>query len=309
MDHIREIDTGLLDWDKLRIFLAVADAGSFTHAGEKLNLSQSSVSRQISALEKSLGVALFQRHARGLILTEQGEMLNRTAREMFTKLSFTAAKIRDLRERPWGPLRVTTTVALGSIWLTPRMRVFLERYPEIDMSLVLSDDELDLSMREADVAIRVRPPTQPNLVQKHLMRVHYRIYASPEYLKRHGVPTRASDLDRHRLIIYGEDATPPVSNLNWLLELGDGSAERRPALRVNNIYGIFRAVRSGLGLGALPDYMASDAQNLIQVLPELEGPGFDTYFVYPEELRNSKRIGVFRDYLVDRIREDSLSSR
>lgn len=306
MERARDLDTGIMDWDKLRIFHAVAEAGSFTHAGELLNLSQSAVSRQIGALEESLGVPLFHRHARGLILTEQGELLNRTAREMFTRLSFTAARIMDTRERPWGPLRITATVAFGSIWLTRRLKEFIEQYPDIDVSLVLSDDELDISMRQADVAIRVRPPTQPDLIQRQLMEVHYRIYASPQYIKEHGLPRSAEELDQHRLIVYGEDAAPPVENLNWLLDIGAGEKPRRPVLTVNNIYGIYRAVRSGIGIGALPDYMASHAEDLVQVMPELQGPGFNTYFVYPEELRNSKRIGVFRDFLVNRIRQDQL---
>lgn len=307
MDRARDTEFGgVLDWDKLRIFHAVAEAGSFTHAGETLNLSQSAVSRQISALEDSLGVSLFHRHARGLILTEQGELLDRTTREMFSKLAFTTARIMDTRERPWGPLRITTTVAYGSIWLTRRLKEFIEEYPEIDVSLVLSDDELDISMRQADVAIRVRPPTQPDLIQRQLMQVHYRIYASPQYIKTHGLPRTVEELDQHRLVIYGEDAAPPVANLNWLLEVGAGEKPRRPVLKVNNIYGIYRAVRSGIGIGALPDYMTSHAEDLVQVLPELEGPGFNTYFVYPEELRNSKRIGVFRDFLVNRIRQDQI---
>ena len=307
MDRARDTEFGgVLDWDKLRIFHAVAEAGSFTHAGETLNLSQSAVSRQISALEDSLGVSLFHRHARGLILTEQGELLDRTTREMFSKLAFTTARIMDTRERPWGPLRITTTVAYGSIWLTRRLKEFIEEYPEIDVSLVLSDDELDISMRQADVAIRVRPPTQPDLIQRQLMQVHYRIYASPQYIKTHGLPRTVEELDQHRLVIYGEDAAPPVANLNWLLEVGVGEKPRRPVLKVNNIYGIYRAVRSGIGIGALPDYMTSHAEDLVQVLPELEGPGFNTYFVYPEELRNSKRIGVFRDFLVNRIRQDQI---
>lgn len=307
MDRARDTEFGgVLDWDKLRIFHAVAEAGSFTHAGESLNLSQSAVSRQISALEDSLGVSLFHRHARGLILTEQGELLDRTTREMFSKLAFTTARIMDTRERPWGPLRITTTVAYGSIWLTRRLKEFIEEYPEIDVSLVLSDDELDISMRQADVAIRVRPPTQPDLIQRQLMQVHYRIYASPQYIKTHGLPRTVEELDQHRLVIYGEDAAPPVANLNWLLEVGVGEKPRRPVLKVNNIYGIYRAVRSGIGIGALPDYMTGHAEDLVQVLPELEGPGFNTYFVYPEELRNSKRIGVFRDFLVNRIRQDQL---
>lgn len=306
MDRLRDPETGVLDWDKLRIFHAVAEAGSFTHAGELLNLSQSAVSRQIGALEDNLGVALFHRHARGLILTEQGELLDRTTREMVSKLAFTTAQIRDSRERPQGELRITTTTGLGSIWLTPRIKDFLESYPDIDVSLVLSDDELDISMRQADVAIRLRPPTQPDLVQRQLMEVHYRVYASPSYIKRYGLPRSPEDLDNHRLIIYGKDAITPVDNLNWLMEAGQTGDKRRPALTVNNIYGIYRAVRSGIGIGALPDYMTSHAEDLVQVLPELAGPSFNTYFVYPEELRNSKRVGVFRDFLLNRIRADRL---
>ena len=177
-----------MDWDKLRVFHAVAEAGSFTHAGENLNLSQSAVSRQISALEESVKVPLFHRHARGLILTEQGELLYRTAHDVFAKLSMAEARIRESKERPSGPLKVTTTVAFGSTWLTPRINEFLERYPEIELSLVLNDEELDLAMREADVAIRMQPPRQADLVQRQLMTLRYHVFASPEYIKQYGMP-------------------------------------------------------------------------------------------------------------------------
>jgi len=304
MKRTRHQKPGILDWDKLRIFHMVAQAGSFTRAGDTLNLSQSAISRQIGALESSLGVSLFHRHARGLMLTEQGELLDRTTREMFTKLSFTTARIMDTRERPWGPLRITATVGFGSIWLARRIKDFLEDYPDIDVSLVFSDDELDISMRQADVAIRVRPPSQPDLIQRHLMDFTYHMYAAPQYIEEHGLPRTPEELDDHRLVIYGKDASPPVENLNWLLDIGANKKIRRPILKVNNIYGIYRAVRSGIGIGALPNYMAGHAEDLVRVLPEVEGPGFSTYFVYPGELRNSKRIGVFRDFLVNRIRQD-----
>ncbi len=293
-----------MDWDKLRIFHAVAEAGSFTHAGETLNLSQSAVSRQIGALENSLGVPLFHRHARGLLLTEQGEIMHRTAREMLARLSMTVAQISDSRESPKGPLMVTTTVAFGSVWLTSRMKRFLELYPEIDVSLVLADSELDLSMREADVAIRMTPPRQPDLIQRHLMTLRYHIYATPEYLKEYGIPKRAEDLDDHRIIVYGDVASAPITNLNWLLEAGvEDGGKRRAVLKVNSTYGIFRAVQSGLGIAALPDYMSRESHNLVEVLPELRGPIVDAFFVYPEELRHSKRIAVFRDFLVHNIAE------
>ena len=293
-----------MDWDKLRIFHAVAEAGSFTHAGETLNLSQSAVSRQIGTLENGLGVALFHRHARGLILTEQGELLFKTTKEVSHKLVMTEAMLGESKERPRGPMKITTTVAFGSIWLTPRMKEFIELYPDISVSLVLDEGERDLSMRQADVAIRMAPPRQPDLIQRHLMTMHFHVYAAPEYLKIHGMPEKPEELADHMLIVYGDDMEPPVANVNWLLEIGRKPNNRdRSLLKVNNIYGIYRAVQSGVGIAALPDYAIRQASQLVRILPELEGPSYDAYFVYPEELRHSKRITVFRDYLIRKIAE------
>lgn len=295
-----------MDWDKLRIFHAVAEAGSFTHAGEVLNLSQSAVSRQIGALEESLNVTLFHRHARGLILTEQGELLYRTAHEVFSKLAMAEAQLTESKDRPKGQLKVTATVALGSTWLTPRMGEFLELYPDIAVDLVLDDRELDLSMREADVAIRMAPPRQPELVQRHLLTVHMHVYASPTYIKRHGMPKSAEDLENHKIIVYGDDPRPPVPGINWLLGVGAKKGQpRRPTLAVNNVYAIMRAAQSGLGLAGLPEFMVQEASNLVQVLPDLEGPRIDAYFVYPEELRSSKRIQVFRDFLLRKVADSA----
>jgi len=294
-----------MDWDKLRVFHAVAEAGSFTHAGEVLKLSQSAVSRQISGLEDSLNTTLFHRHARGLILTEQGELLNQTVKEVFGKLAMTEAMLTESKERPKGPLKVTTTVAFGSTWLTPRIREFLDLYPEIEMTLILDDGELDLSMRQADIAIRMAPPRQPDLIQRQLMRVHVHLFAAQSYIEEHGTPQGPEDLENHRVIIFGEDAPRlPSSSVNWLLELTrTHNRVPRSVLRVNNIYGIFRAVKSGIGIASLPDYMAREDKELTRVIPTLEGPGIDAYFVYPEVLRHSKRIAVFREFLVKRIAE------
>jgi DNA-binding transcriptional LysR family regulator len=291
-----------MDWDKLRIFHSVAEAGSFTHAGEALNLSQSAVSRQISALEESLKTSLFHRHARGLILTEQGEVLYRTAHEVFAKLAMAEAMLTDSKDRPRGELKVTTTVGFGSTWVSPRIKEFLELYPDVSVNLVLSDHELDLSMREADVALRMRKPTQPDLVQRKLLTVHYHIYAAPDYLKKHGSPKSLADLATHRLITYGEEAPPPIADVNWLMTTGLGGGQKRDAaLQVNNTFAIMMAVESGLGIAAIPDYLTEGNTRIVRILPAIEGPSFDTYFVYPEELRNSKRIAVFRDFLVRKV--------
>ncbi len=292
-----------MDWDKLRVFHAVAEAGSFTHAGDTLNLSQSAVSRQISALEEALQVPLFHRHARGLILSEQGEALNRTVREVFAKLAMTEALLTESREKPAGRLKVTTTVGFGSSWLAPRLQAFLEAYPDVSISLLLDDSDLDLAMREADVAIRMHPPKQPDLVQRHLMTIEWHLYASSEYLKRHGVPQRAEDLDAHKLVLFG-DYRPPVPDINWLAEVGRRPGNpRRASLEVNNAQAVVLAIRSGLGIGAVSDFLMPEVEDLVRVLPDLKSPKVDVFFVYPEELRNSKRVAVFRDFLLARLAE------
>jgi len=292
-----------MDWDKLRVFHAVAEAGSFTHAGETLNLSQSAVSRQISALEENLQVPLFHRHARGLILTEQGESLNRTVREVFAKLAMTKALLTESKEKPAGRIKVTTTFGFGAAWLAPRMKEFLDKYPDITISLLLDDSELDLAMREADVAIRMHTPKQPDLVQRHLLTLNWLVVAAPEYLVKHGTPERPEDLDQHRLILFG-DYRPPVPDINWLAEAGRRpGSPRRALMEVNSLSAMARAIRLGMGIGALPNWMMDEVSGLTRLLLDLKAPKVDVFFVYPDELRNSKRIAVFRDYLLARLQE------
>lgn len=287
-----------MDWDKLRIFHAVAEAGSFTAAGKDLHLSQSAVSRQIAALEQDLGVALFHRHSRGLILTEPGERLSETAREVFAKLAMTEAKLSETRDRPSGHLRVTTTLAFGSIWLTPRLKEFNRLYPDITLSLLTSDETLDLGMREADVGIRMGVPSEPDLVRRHLMTIHSHIYAAPGYLSEYGPIERPADLVRHKLIVYGQGPLATLSNPNWMIELsGNPETRKSVVLESNNVYSIVQAVESGLGIASLPDYAVAEQATLVRILPEHNGPSFECYFVYAEELRHTARVTAFRDYL------------
>jgi DNA-binding transcriptional LysR family regulator len=289
-----------MDWDKLKVFHAAAEAGSFTHAGERLGLSQSAVSRQVSALESELSVSLFHRHARGLILTEQGDMLYRTAHEVFMKLEAARTKLTDSRERPNGELKVSTTPGIGVNWLTPRLGEFMDLYPDIQITLITSDEELDLAMREADVAIRLRQPTQPDLIQRKLFSVHFHAYASPEYIKRFGNPRTHDDLDKHRIVMLGGNVVPSyLQNRRWLLEVGrNGKGERTPALTISNVLGLLRACQRGLGIAMLPDYLVEENGGLVQLFGKEDTLALDAYFVYPEELKSVARIQVFRDFLV-----------
>ncbi len=293
-----------MDWDKLRIFHAAAEAGSFTHAGESLSISQSAVSRHISSLERDLNVPLFHRHARGLVLTEQGELLYRTAQEVFSKLATTQILLADSKGKPNGELKVTTTVALGTGWLTPRLNEFMKLYPDIRLQLILADETLNLTMREADVAIWFGPPTQQDLVRRKLFTAHYHVYASTDYVKRRGKPKNADELDRHRIMTYGGVLPSPFKEMNWLETMvRDGKAEMEPAVRINSLLALREAVLQNIGIAVLPDYLAKDHPRLVHVLEDLEMPVFDTYFVYPADLKDTKRVNVFRDFLVAKSKE------
>jgi DNA-binding transcriptional LysR family regulator len=288
-----------MDWDKLRVFHAAAEAGSFTHAGETLGLSQSAVSRQVSALEQDLEVALFHRHARGLILTEAGDQLFRTVHDVMAKLEAARERLTDSREKPSGDLRITTTFGIGTNWLTPRLGQFLDHYPGIRLHVLLSDDELDLSMREADLALRMRAPSQPDLIRRRLFTVHYHLYASIDYLKRHGQPHSAEDLDHHRLLGLGVAGTSYLDNLNNLLYVGrDPKNPRAASMTINNMTALQRAVEAGVGIAVLPDYLNDPGNGLVKLLPQTVMPELECYLVYPEEVKNVARVQALRDFLV-----------
>lgn len=296
-----------MDWDKLRIFHSVADAGSLTHAGESLHLSQSAVSRQIRALEESLGVTLFHRHARGLILTEQGELLFDATSDMSKKLDNAEARIRDSEDEVYGELKVTTTVGFGTLWLAPRVGRLYDRYPDLKIDLLLEERVLDLPMREADVAIRMKEPSQADLVRRRLMDVNMRLYASDTYFEKRDMPKDFEDLRNHRIISQSLTAHQVSASLNWMRPLLSG--EHSSHLTVNNYFGVLQAVLFGVGIGVLPSYVTADFPHLIRVLPEEESSQVPVYLAYPEELRHSKRVAVFRDFVLEEIKADKKLSQ
>ncbi len=288
-----------MDWDKLRIFHAVADAGSLTHAGEQLHLSQSAVSRQIRALEESLNATLFHRHARGLILTEQGELLFDATRAMMKRLDAATARIRDSEEEVFGDLRVTTTTGFGTLWLAPRLPKLYEKYPDLKIDLMLEERVLDLPMREADVAIRMKEPSQADLIRKRLMSVHMCLYATQSYLEVHGEPTSLDDMNAHRLICQNPRSAQVGAGAMLVNELMTNDISS--LLTVNNYFGVLQGVLHNLGIGVLPDYLTRDFPQLVRVLPEVQSVEVPVFLAYPEELRHSKRIAAFRDFVQDEI--------
>lgn len=290
-----------MDWDKLKTFHAAAEAKSLTGAAETLGLSQSAISRQISALEADLGAKLFHRHARGLLLTEPGRLLYDAAQEVSKRIAWAEAKVHDSRDEPTGLLRVTAPTAMGAIWLAPRLAAFHAAYPAIKLRLLLVDHELDISNLEADIAIRPWSATQNDLVQRKLMRVSQHLYASEDYLERKGTPRSLTDLDAgHEYVAYGPRKMAPIPNLNWQLTLGrEAGAPREPIIEANTINGMMKATEAGLGICGLPDYVARENDRLTRVLPQIEGPPFEVFFVYPEELKGSRRVAAFREFLIE----------
>lgn len=288
-----------MDWDKLRIFHAVADAGSLTHAGDTLNLSQSAVSRQVRALEESLNTILFHRHARGLILTEQGELLFDATKAMAKRLDAASARIRDSEEEVFGELRVTTTLGFGTMWLAPRLHKLYEKYPDLNIDLMLEERVLDLPMREADCAIRMKEPSQADLIRKRLMFVSMRLYATQAYLDAHGTPEVPQDMADHRLICQNPGSEQVSAGAVMIQSLLTNNIQSR--LNVNNYYGVLQAVLHDLGVGALPDYIVEESPDLVRVLPEVQSQEIPVYLAYPEELRHSKRIQAFRDFVQEEI--------
>ena len=293
-----------MDWDKLKIFHAVAEAGSFTNATINLNLSQSAISRQIQSLEQDLKVQLFERHARGLTLTENGEYVFKTAHEVITKLKEVETSLGDQKSKPSGKLTITTVRSFGTHWLTPRIQEFMTLNPEIEIELVFDDKELDLSTRQADIGIFMRRPKQLNYIQKKLIDINYHIYGSPKYLEKHGYPKTVNDLNKHDFISFGRGAPSPVYNPDWALKLGmKDNKKRKTAMRVNSVYGLLLAVQSGVGLAAIPDYLTVKQPNIVKVLPSVQGPTTEAHFVYPQSLKNVARVQAFRNFLYSKISE------
>ena len=291
-----------MDWDKLKIFHAVAEAGSFTRATVNLNLSQSAISRQIQSLEQDLKVQLFERHARGLTLTENGEYVFKTAHEVISKLKEVETSLGDQKNKPTGKLTITTVRSSGTHWLTPRIREFMQINPEIEVELIFDDKELDLSTRQADIGIFMRRPKQLNYIQRKLVDIKYHIYGSTRYLEKYGIPNNLNDLNKHRFISFGKGAPSPVFNPDWALKLGiKDNKKRKSIMKVNSVMGLLLAVESGVGLAALPDYLVFQSQNVIKVLPKLEGPITEAHFVYPQSLKNVARVQVFKNFLYSKI--------
>jgi DNA-binding transcriptional LysR family regulator len=210
--------------------------------------------------------------------------------------------LRDQQDVAQGELIVTAPVAFGSTWLVPRLGQFIEQNPEMRIDLRLDDGEqYDLLKLEAECAIRLWAADKADLIQRKLATVATNLYAAPEYIQQYGLPRTPQDLDNHRIIAYGQ-IDSPIREMSFAERVGrDDAGPRKAALTVNNVAAMLRAVEAGLGIADLPDYMVSAVPRLVPVLEDFTGPSFDLYFIYPSDLKRSKRIGAFRDFLTGQV--------
>ena len=294
-----------VDWDKLRVFHVVADAGSLTHAGHSLNISQSAVSRQISSLELSLGVKLFNRHARGLALTSEGDILYKTSRSIYAQLSNTVAEIVDGSQYARGSFKLATTVALGSIWLAPRLPKFFEAYPDLRLEMNLTDGDVDFIMREADASIRYgKGEVQKDLLYDKLFDFKLNIYASRSYIEKHGMPKNFDNLSQHKLLVFGGYSSAPVESVNLLLRIGaKPGALREPFLALNNAYGLLQAAKGGLGIALLASFVANDHEELVNLFPDFDSPSVEAYLVAPASMKDSPRLDAIRSFVKNEMKK------
>ena len=292
-----------MDWDKLKIFHNVALDLNISEAAHKMNISHSSISRQISALERELKVSLFKRHARGLTLTEQGKILFKTAHDIFGKIALTEAQLTESKEKPTGPLKIAATVAFGTTWLAPRIEKFTNSYPDIDVSIIIENKYTDLAQGEADVALRLKEPTQMDLIRFPLYEFQFKIYSSPEYIEKFGIPKDVSELSNHKIVAFGDSVEPSIPDVNCILDLLPKNKKVK-TLFISNMYGVMRAIGGGAGIGALPEYMRISNNNLVPILPTVDTPKTIIYFTYPPELKGSKKIEALRDLLVREVNKE-----
>lgn len=290
-----------IDWEKLRIFHTVVRFKNFTKASKELGMTQPSTSRTIKALEDSLGVTLFKRHSRGLILTDEGQILYEATQNIAAQVNRACSLVVENKQNPQGTISVVTTLTFGSVWLAPRIEKFKQLYPDVDVNIIAVDNDFQKHMLNADCAILFGNSTDQTYLQRHLFVDQRFICGTKEYLKKHSVPTVPKDLDDHNLVVYSEQSgTQFMPTINWLLTIGvaKGKERRKPSLIVNSAYGVVNAVRSGLGIGIVPSYITYVDDQYVPVLTDYELVSPEVNFLFPRELRHSKKIEAFKDFLI-----------
>jgi DNA-binding transcriptional LysR family regulator len=288
-----------MDWDNIRIFLAVARSGQFVAAARQLRIDHATVSRRIGALETNLGVRLFERRTTGATLTEAGARFLASAERMESELLQSEAELSARDVMLTGPVRIGAPDGLSTFYLARCFRDFLARFPEITIQLVPMPLVTPLARREVDIVVVLEKPEAGRLVARKLTDYSLGIYGSAAYLASHPAPGNQAELLQHRLVGYVEEYAFS-SALDYVRDLYEGAPTRFESA---SAVGQLEALRSGIGLGVVHDYIARMNGDLVRVLPERSALR-SYWIVVHEDVRGLGRIKAVHDHLVSSIRAD-----
>ncbi|GHC76872.1 LysR family transcriptional regulator [Limoniibacter endophyticus] len=281
-----------MNWDDVRIFLAVARTGQILGAAKRLELNHATVSRRIAALEDGLKAKLLRRLTTGCELTPAGERFLETAERMEADMISVRAEIADEGGEISGTVRVGAPDGFGVAFLAPRLSAITEKHPSLSVQLVPVPRSFSLSRREADIAITVERPHEGRLVAAKLIDYSLGLYASKDYLTLHGMPESSKDLNRHHLVGYVPDLV-----INPSLDYAaDFSEDWQPRFSVSSALGQVEAVRAGSGIGILHAYIAASYAELIPV-PVAPALRRSYWLVYHETVRPLRRIQLVADFI------------
>lgn len=288
MDRFREMEN----------FVAVVEAGSFVAAGEALRVSKAAVSRSVMELETRLGARLLQRTTRRLSLTEAGRAYYARCRQILAEVEEADGAVGEVTGHPVGRLRVNAPFSFGILHLAPQWGPFMERYPDIELEVTLSDRYVDVVEEGFDAVVRISRMQDSTLVYRRLATTRILVCASPAYLACHGTPASVQELALHPVIAYSYASQGDT----WRFTTADAEEEvlTRPRMRTNNGDTCREVALAGQGIVLQPDFLVGGdlaAGRLVEVLPEAQGPEIGIYIVYPSRKHLSLKVRVLVDFL------------
>ncbi len=286
-----------MDLELLKRFYIVAQEGTLAKASERIHVVPSALTKSISDFEYQMKTQLFDRLPKGMKLTPQGERLFIFAKSICEQTDNFERIFHEKENEISGELKIITTPFFGSDWLIPNLENFLKKFPDINIKILLRNNNIDPT--EGDVLICPLIPHQPHLIQKHLLTPKIKLFASDAYLKKFGRLKTVDDLNNHRLITYRGNYYSTYGSTNWILNVGikEGQASRKSYLEIDSLNGMLNSALQGYGIAELADIPAVLNSGLIEVLPELDGPYVELYYIFPEKRKNSKKINLLFDYL------------
>ncbi|MGO9604680.1 MAG: LysR family transcriptional regulator [Candidatus Binataceae bacterium] len=289
-----------MQWDDLRFFLAAARGGSLSAAAHELSVNYTTVSRRLAALQRRLGATLLQRTPDGLALTTAGEAVMALCERMEGTATELERRAAGKDRAPAGLVSVTATETFASRFIIPALASLRERHPEIEIELIPDYRRLDLSRRQADLAIRNLKPDDPRLVCRRIAGFGLSLYASSDYLARRRKPRRGEGLAHHELVAW--TYILPARRSQFMGENIDGA---RISFRSNSTSALVRAVAEGFGIGFLPCYLADAEPGLIRLWPEVPSVMQPLWLIHHEDLRRVARIKIVADAIADAFRREA----